>query len=153
LPERTARAGEGETQSGAPAQPAPVKTHTELFKELVDWVVAQAIPGDFTFDCYFTNAAILNHLDSKRRGYVGDMKCNRRVWFAGTEMQAAEVAAQIDPESRKLVQIGEQKQWYFTKAVWLPEVTHRVRLVIVWERKKGKDPVKILVTNRTYWEV
>ena len=43
------------------------KNHTVLCKELVDWVVEQAIPGDFTFDSYFTNAEILNHITSKQR--------------------------------------------------------------------------------------
>src|SRR5262245_19544211 len=38
---------------------ATFKTHTELCCELVDWVVAERIPGTFTFDSYFTNAAIL----------------------------------------------------------------------------------------------
>src|SRR5215211_2419489 len=30
----------------------PFKNHTLLCKELIDWVVDQAIPGDFTFDSY-----------------------------------------------------------------------------------------------------
>ncbi len=33
-------------------------------------------------------------------------------------------------ESRKVVEIGNQKQWYFTKTIRLPEVDHAVRLVI-----------------------
>jgi hypothetical protein len=37
----------------------PFKNHTVLCKELVDWVVAQGIPDDFTFDNYFTNADVL----------------------------------------------------------------------------------------------
>ena len=39
----------------------PFRDHTQLCIELVDWTVAEQIPGDFTFDSYFTNAAILNH--------------------------------------------------------------------------------------------
>ena len=38
---------EGETDTS-------FKSHTELFKELVDWVVFRQIPGDFAFDCYFS---------------------------------------------------------------------------------------------------
>lgn len=88
--------------------PATFKNHTTLFTELVDWVVDQQIPGDFTFDCYFTNAEILNHIHHQQRAYVGDLKFNRKVWFGGREMKASEVAAQIDAESRKLVTLGEQ---------------------------------------------
>lgn len=152
----------------APAQPAtpapsrgtpaggglpPFKNHTDLFKELVDWVVKREIPGDFAFDCYFTNAAILNHIHSKERGYVGDLKFNRKVWCQGRELKAEELAAQIPPESRKAVVIGDHRQWYFTKTIHIPEVTHAVRIVILWERKNGKEAVKMLVTNRVYWEV
>lgn len=133
--------------------PATFKNHTLLFKELVDWVVDRQIPGDFTFDCYFTNAEILNHIDHQQRTYVGDLKSNRKVWFAGREMKASEVAAQIDAESRKVVTIGEQKYWYFTKTLHIPQVDHPVRLVILWERKNGAEPVKMMVTNRVYWEI
>jgi len=133
--------------------PAPFKNHTVLFKELVDWVVERAIPGEFTFDCYFTNAEILNHIQRQGRSYVGDLKFNRKVWWQGRELKASEVAAQIAPGNRKLVTIGATKQWYFTKTIRIPEVDHPVRLVILWERKNGKEAVKMLVTNRVYWEI
>ncbi len=133
--------------------PATFKNHTLLFKELVDWVIEAQIPGDFTFDCYFTSAEILNHIQQQQRAYVGDLKFNRKVWFGGREMKASEVAAQIDTESRKLVTIGEQKYWYFTKTLHIPQVDHPVRLVILWERKNGAEPVKMMVTNRVYWEI
>lgn len=50
------------------------KGHT--FKGLVDWVAERQIPGDFAFDCYFTNAEVLNHIASSGRGYVGGLKFN-----------------------------------------------------------------------------
>ena len=133
--------------------PLNFKNHTALFKELVDWVVAQQIPGEFTFDCYFTHAEALNHLHRQQRTYVGDLKFNRKVWFGGREIKASEVAAQIDADSRKLVTIGEQKYWYFTKTIHIPQVDHPLRLVILWERKNGAEPVKMMVTNRVYWEI
>lgn len=129
------------------------KNHTELAKELVRWVIAHNIAGDFTFDSYFTNAPLLNFIGSLGRGYVGDLKFNRKVVFQGVQMSATEVAAQIGPESRKLVEIGNDKQWYFTKTIRLPEVDHPVRLVILWERKNGVEAAKMLVTNRTGWEI
>ena len=131
----------------------PFKNHTDLFKELVDGVVEQEIPGDFAFDCYFTSAESLNHIQGHTRGYVGDLKSNRKVHFKGAEMKAAEWAAGVAPEDRKRVDIGDRKQWYCTRTVRLPQVDHPVRLVILWNRKNGKKPVKCLVTNRVYWEI
>jgi len=32
-------------------------------------------------------------------------------------------------------------------------VDHPIRLLILWDRQNGKEPCKILVTNRTGWEV
>jgi hypothetical protein len=131
---------------------ATFKNHTQLFKELVDWVVKRAIPGDFAFDCYFTNAEILNHINARGRGYAGDLKFNRKVWFRGVEMKASEMAGLIGSEDRKLVEIGERRQWYFTKTIHIPGVEHAVRIVILWDRKNGAEPVKMVVTNRTYWD-
>jgi len=37
----------------------PFRTHTELAKNLVDWVIERRIPGDFTFDSYFWGFADL----------------------------------------------------------------------------------------------
>src|SRR6185436_18695921 len=54
----------------------PFRSHTDLCIELIDWVVAEGIPGDFSFDSYFTNAEILNHIHAKDRAYVGDLKAN-----------------------------------------------------------------------------
>ena len=61
----------------------------------MDWVVAQQIPGEVVFDSYFTSASSLNHLQGHDRGYVGDLKSNRKVKFRGREMKAADVAAEI----------------------------------------------------------
>ena len=35
----------------------------------------------------------------------------------------------------------------------LPKLGHRVRLVILWDRRNGKEAVKFLVTNRVQWEI
>jgi hypothetical protein len=129
------------------------KSHTELVTELVEWVVGKEIPGDFTFDSYFTNAPILNHIQGRGRGYVGDLKFNRKLWFAGRALSAADLAEEIGMESRKVVDIDGERQWYFTKQVRLPEVAHPVRVVILWQQKNGTRAAKILVTNRVYWEV
>ena len=137
----------------ADGPPAEFKDHTALFCDLVDGVVEREIPGAFTFDCYFTHATILNHLQAHRRSYVGDLKMNRKVWFQGRELKAAEMAAILPVEARKAVRIGDEVQWYFTKTIRIPKVDHPVRLVILWDRKNGAEPVKMLITNKTIWEI
>jgi len=132
---------------------AEFKTHDGLVMELVDYVVEHGIPGDFTWDCYFTNAEVMNHVNGLGRGYAGDLKPNRKIRFEGREIHASDLATLIPPEDRRPVWIGEAKKWYFTKTIRIPKVDHPVRIVVTWDRKNGTKAGKILVTNRTYWEV
>jgi hypothetical protein len=133
--------------------------HTHLCRQLIDQVCDQKIPGDFTFDNYFTNAEILNHIHSKHlengesRAYVGDLKFNRKVIWKGRTLKADELAAQISPAMRKLVQIGDRNQYYFTACLHIPNIDHKVRLVILWKDHDDTEAVKMLITNRTTWEV
>jgi len=84
---------------------------------------------------------------------VGDLKFNRKVWFGGVELRAAQRAAQIPAGDRQKVTRGARTQWYFTKKIWLPEYTHAVRIVMLWNQGNGKEPVKRLITNHTHGEV
>jgi hypothetical protein len=129
------------------------KDHTDLFIELVDWATAQAIPGDFTFDCYFTHEDTLNHIHCKGRTYVGDLKSNRNIIFKGQKMKASEVASSIPPESRKMVEKNGNRQYYFTKTIRIPGVNHPVRIVILWKHRDDTEPIKMVVTNRTRREI
>jgi hypothetical protein len=130
------------------------KNHTVLCKELIDWVVEQAIPGDFTFDSYFTNAEILNHIDSKQRSYVGDLKFNRTITVDGKDWKASEwVKTQLGPLCRRKTSVAGKEQWYFTKSIRIPGVRHVVRIVVLWKQQRDAEPRKMLITNRTYWEV
>ena len=153
LDELKARPGGLAAASAKEQRLATFKNHTVLFCELVDWVVERNIPGAFAFDCYFTHAENLNHIHTRKRAYVGDLKFNRTLEFKGQTLKACELAAQIAPEIRKPVQSGEKQQWYFTVSLRIPEVKHPVRIVILWDRKNGKEPVKMLITNQTHWEV
>ena len=136
------------------AEGTPFKNHTVLCKELVDWVVAQAIPGDFTFDSYFTNADILNHIDGHGRTYVGDLKFNRTITVDGHDHKAGEWAkTALGPLCRRKTTVDGKLQWYFTKSVRIPGVHHTVRIVVLWKQQRDAEPRKILITNRTYWEV
>src|SRR3954452_2778548 len=81
----------------------PFRNHTALVCELIDWVCQRQIPGDFAMDCYFTCAEILNHIHSQAdrfgrpRGYVGDLKTNRKVEWKGSTLKASELARSIPP--------------------------------------------------------
>ena len=135
------------------------ENHTVLFCQLVDWTCERNIPGDFTFDSYFTNAENLNHVHAKKdkfdrpRGYVGDLKFNRKIQWKGKEQKAEEFAAAIPSSSRKEIRRGDKRQWYFTCTIRIPNVHHKVRIVIIWDKKRDTEPRKILVTNRVRWEV
>ncbi len=133
--------------------------HTVLFCQLVDWVYERGIPGDFAFDSYFTNAENLNHIHSREdgtgrsRGYVGDLKLNRKLELKGKCLKAEELAAQIPAEDRKEIPHGDKRQWYFTCTVRIPKVNHKVRILVLWRHKRDASPCKVLVTNRITWEV
>ena len=137
----------------------PFRNHTVLCCELIDWVCEQQIPGDFAFDSYFTNAETLNHIDGKKdpsgrsRGYVGDLKSNRKLEWKGKIIKANDLAASVLPSDRKEMRIGDKRQWYFTVTVKIPDVNHKVRVVVLWRYKNDAEPRKILVTNRITWEV
>jgi DDE superfamily endonuclease len=137
----------------------PFRNHTKLCCELIDWVCERDIPGDFAFDCYFTNAEILNHIHEKKdrfgrpRGYVGDLKTNRKLEWQGRIIKANDLAASIPAVDRKEMRIGDRRQWYFTATVRIPDVKHKVRVVVLWHYRGDERCCKVLVTNRITWEV
>ncbi len=133
--------------------------HGVLFRRLIDWVCDREIPGYFTFDSYFSGAENLNHIHGKQndrgesRAYVGDLKTNRKLEIRGRSIRADEFASSIHREQRQELRRGDDRQWYYTCTVRLPKVTHPVRIVILWKNRRDKTPAKILVTNRTRWEI
>jgi SRSO17 transposase len=132
--------------------------HTTLCIELIDQVCQREIPGTFTWDSYFTNARIMNHVHRQKdsrgnsRGYVGDIKMNRKVIWKGVEQSITEMAKSIAPEAKKELRRGDKRQWYFTVTLKIPKVNHKVRVLILWNHRRDKKPRKVLVTNRTAWE-
>ncbi len=130
----------------------PFRNHTDLVKELIDWIVAEQIPGDFTFDSYFTNAPIMNHLHAKQRSYVGDLKANRLIVVSGVEQTASEWVKTLTPLLRTSFTVAGHTQWYFTKSICLPKVNHPVRILVLWPSADATEPRKILISNRTHWE-
>ena len=129
------------------------KDHTQLCIALIDDAVARGIPGDFTFDCYFTSAKVLNHIQSTQRAYVGDLKLNRHVVYDGREQSLQAVARQIPWAAKKPVRMGQRRYWYFSKQMRIPDVDHPVRVVLFWKARGDQEASKALVSNRLGWEV
>ncbi|REJ69525.1 MAG: IS701 family transposase [Planctomycetota bacterium] len=133
--------------------------HGVLFRQLVSWVCEREIPGDFAFDSYFSGAPNLNHIHEQKnqhgesRAYVGDLKTNRRLEVRGKSIRADEFAAGIPREQRRELRRGDDRQWFYTTTVRLPQVKHPVRIVLIWHNRRDKTVAKVLVTNRTRWEI
>jgi hypothetical protein len=134
------------------------KKVTELSMELIDYCHNNGVLGTFTFDSFYSSAEILNHIDSLKnadgtsRGYVADLKFNRKMIFKGVEQQVREFAKTIPPKDRKQVVSSDgTKQWYLSVNVKMPHLSHKVRIVILWRYKNDAEPRKILVTNRIFW--
>jgi hypothetical protein len=136
----------------------PFKDHTLLTQELIAEVCRQHIPGTFAFDSYFTNAPILNYIHDKKlasgesRGYVGSLKFNRKLQYRGRLLQASELADMIAPALRKPMQHEGRTQWYFSCTLRIPNVHHKVRIVLIWRHQEDATPRIILVSNRIRWE-
>ncbi|MCZ7570774.1 MAG: transposase [Ardenticatenaceae bacterium] len=128
------------------------KNHTALCLGLIDWVVAEGIPGTCTFDSYFTNVETLNHIHRLKRAYVGDLKFNRKLLVEGKEIKASEWVKTVRSWERTKTMSGGEAQGFFTKSIRLPGLDHKVRLVVLWKQREDPTPVKLLVTNNTWWE-
>jgi len=133
--------------------------HGKLFRQLVGWVCENKIPGAFTFDCYFSSAENLNFIHEQKneqgesRAYVGDLKTNRKLEVRGKSIRADEFAASIPREQRRELRRGNDRQWYYTTTVRLPQVQHPVRVVLIWRNRRDQQLAKVLITNRTRWEI
>lgn len=136
----------------------PFQDHGVLFRQLTDWVCERNIPGDFTFDSYFSSAENLNHIHAQKdqherpRGYVGDLKLHRKAPLKGKVLRVDQLAASIAPSDRKEIRRGDQRQWCFTCTVQIPGVNHKVRLVLIGNHRRDETLRKALATNRVTWE-
>jgi len=65
----------------------------------------------------------------------------------------SDMGSLIVEEARRLIEINGARQRYFSVNIEIPRVKHKVRVVILWEGKKGKEAVKILATNKIFWSV
>jgi hypothetical protein len=133
--------------------PGAFKDHTQLCIELIDDAIRRGVPGDFTFDSYFTSTKVLNHIQSTQRAYVGDLKLNRNVVYEGREQKLQDVARQIPWGAKKPVRVGHKRYWYFSKQMRIPDVDHPVRVLMFWKERNDDKASKALVSNRVFWEV
>ena len=129
----------------------PFHNHTDLTKQLIDWVVAEASPGDCTFDSSFTNAPIMNHIANQGRTYIGDLKATRAIVVSGQETTVNALVKTLTPLVRTKFMVGGHTQWYVTKSVRLPKVNHRVRILVLWSSAEATEPRTLLITTRTQW--
>jgi len=133
--------------------------HGVLFRQLISLVIEHDIPGEFTFDSYFSGAENLNFINDQHdehggpRIYVGDLKTNRKLWYRGKEWNVEAFAASIKPCDRKEIRRGDKRQWYYTCTVRMPKVNHKVRIILIWNNRRDRTLRKVLVTNRLTWEV
>lgn len=80
------------------------------------------------------------------------MKANRLVTVEGQDWKANEwITTCLGPLARTKFTVGGRTQWYFTKAIRLPKVSHPVRILVLWPRETAPRPGKSLITNRTHW--
>jgi hypothetical protein len=121
--------------------------------ELMDDALQRSLPGAFTFDSYFTSAKVLNHIQSTQRAYVGDLRLNRQVVYAGREQNLQDVARQIPWAAQNPVRVWTRQYWYCSKQMRLPDVGHPVRIVLFWRERDDQEASKALVSNRLGWEV
>ncbi len=84
---------------------------------------------------------------------MGDLKANRKLEWKGRIVKASDLAASIPAADRKEMRIGDRRQWYFTATVRIPDVKHKVRVVVLWRYRNDVQCIKALVTNRITWEV
>jgi hypothetical protein len=77
---------------------------------------------------------------------------NRNLYCRGEEVKANALAASIPASARKPIKTGHGDQWYFTRSLDIPDVKHKVRIVIIWDEPTDVVPRIMLVSNRTYWE-
>jgi DDE superfamily endonuclease len=140
-------------QKRAACAASAFKDHTQLGIELIDDAITRGIPGDFTFDSYFTSAKVLNHIQGTKRAYVGDMKLNRTVVYDGRAQALQAVARQIPWQAKKPIRVGNRRYWYCSKQMRMPDITHPVRIVLFWKERDDAEASKALVSNRLWWEV
>jgi hypothetical protein len=74
------------------------------------WQLCRGISGRIHLES--VAALAWNTQQSKQAAYVGDLKLNRKVVYAGREQKLQDVARQIPWEAKKPVRVGSRRYWY-----------------------------------------
>jgi hypothetical protein len=65
-----------------------------------------------------------------------ELKCvrhRRTITVDGRDWKASEwVKVELEPLCRRKTTVDGKEQWYFTKSIRIPGVTHMVRIVVLW---------------------
>jgi hypothetical protein len=85
--------------------------------------------------------------------YAGGLKMNRKAIWKGVEQSISAITASIPVQDWKEIRRSITRQWHFTATLRTPKVNYKVRAVILWDQRCDKEARKVLVTNRTNWEV
>lgn len=125
--------------------------HTEDFQSLVQGAIDLGFAGTFVFDNRYSGVPNLNYIEVRQRSYVADIRTDRAVFFRGKKMTIEKVAQAIPPESRQ--PIPEGTGYYFTKTFRMPELNHKIRLMLIWENQTDSKLTKCLGTNMIKWEI
>jgi hypothetical protein len=83
----------------------------------------------------------------------GALKRNRKVGYAGREPALPAVARQMPWQAKQPVRVGNRRSWDFSTQMRMPDVTHAVRKVLLWQERGDAEASKALVSNRLTWEV
>lgn len=86
------------------------KTHSDIFIELSNKILSRGILGIFTFDSYFSNKKVFNHLNTNEKYYVGDLKFNRIFYIKKTKYKLSTFC--VDPSDREKVIINNKVYWF-----------------------------------------
>ncbi len=122
---------------------------------IVEWPTVVRV-GVGVFGQFFDNECQRRHFAE----YICGLIIAHRKTVTGINREFAETTDQSclnrflteapwDAEVRR----GDKRQWCFTVTLKIPHVRHKVRIVILWDHRRDEKPCKVLVTNRTTWEV
>lgn len=130
-----------------------VGSRAKLFQELVEWVVSNDIAGDFVLDSWLIHKDGLNHINALNRKYIGDLTLEETDFVNEKVLRVGELTIGLDAVDWNLYRTDSWRQGYLTMGIYICGIDHDVYGVVAWG--KGADGIsqKLLITNRTRYEV
>jgi hypothetical protein len=122
--------------------------HSAWGRALLDEAIPRGLPGDFTCDSSCTSAKGLQQRQDTQRASGGDVQRNRTVVYDGRAQSLQAVARQRPWQANKPVRVGTRRYGYFRKQRRIADVTHPVRIGLVWKARDAAEARKALVRKR-----